>query len=297
MNQQIDPSAQIDPTAEFGANVCIGHGSIVGPRCVIGDRTQIRPRAIIVQDTVMGADNDVHPFCVLGGDPQDRAYTPDQRCHLEIGDANVFREFVTVSRGTAGGEPTRIGDENMFMAHAHVGHNCQVGSLVSMANSSAIAGHAVIGDRCVLSGFVTVHQFCEVGEGVMFHVHSAVGKHVPPFTLVVGGNVINGINVHGVRRMHGVKRADIDELRELYRGLFREREATPLAEAVRAAAGRELGSLARRFVGFLERALAQEGPRARGIVGGAASKMRAGAREYHTYDEGDDADPLNDTRA
>ena len=48
---------------------------------------------------------------------------------LVIGRRNVFREFVTIHRGTAGGGgETTIGDHNLFMAYAHIAHDCHVGS-------------------------------------------------------------------------------------------------------------------------------------------------------------------------
>ncbi|MEM1165302.1 MAG: acyl-ACP--UDP-N-acetylglucosamine O-acyltransferase [Planctomycetota bacterium] len=294
----IHPHAEVDATATIADGVRIGSGAIVGPRCVIGAGTRIREKAIIVQDTTIGERNDVHPFAVIGGDPQDRAYAEGDACHLHIGDDNVFREFVTVSRGTSGGEPTRIGNRCMLMAHAHIGHNCQMHDDVVLANSASIAGHAIIGERCVLSGFVTVHQFCEVGEGVMFHVHTAVGKHVPPFMLVMNNNVVNGLNVKGLARFPGATTGDRTELKELYRVLFREREI-PLSEAVAEVASGELGPFAHRFVQFIERAMGQDGARARGVVGAIVKPAQGGGtRLERGYDDGFDGDdPMQDKRA
>ena len=81
-----------------------------------------------------------------------------------IGTHNVFREYVTVSRGTTGGNGlTRIGNHNLFMAHSHVGHDGTVGSHCVLANSVALAGHVVIEDHAVLGGLAGVHQNGRIG--------------------------------------------------------------------------------------------------------------------------------------
>ena len=61
------------------------------------------------------------PSAIVGGDPQDLTYT-GQRVTLEVGDANEFREFCTVNRGTVkGGGVTRVGSHNLIMSYAHIG--------------------------------------------------------------------------------------------------------------------------------------------------------------------------------
>ena len=48
---------------------------------------------------------------------------------LEIGDRNMFREYVTVNRGTVtGGGVTRIGNDNLLLAYTHVAHDCILGN-------------------------------------------------------------------------------------------------------------------------------------------------------------------------
>jgi acyl-[acyl carrier protein]--UDP-N-acetylglucosamine O-acyltransferase len=43
---------------------------------------------------------------------------------VRIGDRNVFREFVTVHRGTVQGSGvTEIGDDNLFVTGSHLGHD------------------------------------------------------------------------------------------------------------------------------------------------------------------------------
>jgi UDP-N-acetylglucosamine acyltransferase len=59
-------------------------------------------------------------FASIGDAPQDKKYAGEPT-RLEIGDRNVFREYVTVNRGTTHDEGvTRIGHDNLFMAYTHV---------------------------------------------------------------------------------------------------------------------------------------------------------------------------------
>ncbi|MEM9082584.1 MAG: acyl-ACP--UDP-N-acetylglucosamine O-acyltransferase [Planctomycetota bacterium] len=270
----VHPTAIIDESATLGEGVTVGAGALIGPNCVIGAHTRVREKAVVVQDTTIGERNDLHPYCVIGGDPQDRAHKDDDLAQLFVGDDNVFREFVTISRGTAGGEPTRIGNRNMFMASSHAGHNVQIGSDCAFANSASISGHAIVGDRCIFSGFTGVHQFCEIGTGVMFSAHCAVSKHVPPFTIVSGPNTTAGININGLRRYPGVTSDDRREMKELYRTIFRREDSQLLNEAIAEARAKGTGIAGTIFLDFLERAMGHEGRFARGLVTGINARVK-----------------------
>ena len=96
--------------------------------------------------TDIGAGNRFSPFSSIGTEPQDVGYKGDET-HVRIGDRNIFREFVTVHRGTVkGGGLTRIGDDSYFMAYAHIAHDCRVGNQVIMINAATLGGHVEVGD-------------------------------------------------------------------------------------------------------------------------------------------------------
>lgn len=273
---QIHPTAQIDPRAEIGPGVVIEREVIVGTECRIGQGTRLRARCIIVERTVIGRDNDIHPYAVLGGDPQDRAFKPDARGMLLVGDRNIIREHVTLSRGTGDEVPTRLGSGCMLMAGSHIGHNAQVGDGVVMANACVLAGHARIGSGCVLSGSTAVHQFTHVGEGVMFRGGAMVSQHVPPFVIVGDHNRLSGLNRVGLRRNPAMKPEDRIEATVVYRALFRDREGTPIRAVINDLRGRAWGTAATRMLEFVEDALVQSGPRARGLCTARALPVRSG---------------------
>src|SRR5690554_4299144 len=111
-------SPSIHPTACVGTDVKLGAGVSVGPYAVIesgaeiGDGCRIEAHAVIHSFVRMGRNNHVCPQAVIGGLPQDLGFDPFTETYVEIGDGNVFREGVSVSRATRKGDATRIGANN-----------------------------------------------------------------------------------------------------------------------------------------------------------------------------------------
>lgn len=263
----VHASAQIDATAELGAGVVIEPDAYIGPRCVIGAGTRIMARAVVLRDTVLGADNVVHPYAVLGGDPQDvkfdEAADPGR---LEIGDGNQIREHVTINRGAGAEGATRIGSHCFVMAGAHVGHNAKVGDGVILTNQAAVAGHVWIDDGAVISAQSLIHQFVRVGRNVMMQGNAIATMHVPPFVILSGRSQVSGLNRVGLRRS-GVSREEIAGVRAAFDLFYRRRsrgEAT-MAESLRDAASMQWPGVSREFVDFVRWALEASPPRRRGL--------------------------------
>ena len=217
----IDPRAFIAPDAVIGEGVEIGAYTIIGPGVRIGAGSWIGPHAVINGPTTLGSDNKVFQFASIGDAPQDKKYRGEPT-RLEIGDRNVFREFCSINRGTAGGRAvTRIGDDNLFMSYSHVGHDCIVGSQCVMSNCTALAGHVELGDWVILSGYSGVHQFCKVGAHSFMANNAAVTRDVPPYLLVAGTPAEpKGVNSEGLKR-RGFGPEQIANIRNAYRLLYR----------------------------------------------------------------------------
>lgn len=217
----IDPRAIIAPDAELGEGVQIGAYTIVGAGVRIGVGSWIGPHAVINGPTTLGLENKVFQFASIGDAPQDKKYRGEPT-RLEVGDRNVFREFCSVNRGTAGGRGvTKIGDENLFMAYSHVAHDCIVGSHCVMSNCTALAGHVELGDWVILSGYAGVHQFCKIGAHSFLGNNAAVTRDVPPYLLVAGTPAEpKGVNSEGLKR-RGFGPEQIANIRNAYRLLYR----------------------------------------------------------------------------
>ena len=217
----IDSRAVISPQAQIGADVTIGPFSIIGADVVIGAATWIGPHVVINGPTRLGTGNKVYQFASLGDAPQDKKYNGEPT-RLEIGDRNVFRESVTVNRGTTHDQGvTRIGNDNLLMAYSHVAHDCQLGNQIVMANCATLGGHVEVGDWVIMGGLSAVHQFTKIGAYCFLAHNAAVTRDVPPYVLAVGRPAVpHSINSVGLQR-RGFTSAQIRNIRRAYRTLYR----------------------------------------------------------------------------
>ena len=260
----VHPTAHVDDSARLGEGVVVERGCVVGPGCVVGAGTRLMAGSMLVEHTTLGERNVLHPYAVLGGDPQDFKFTRDNGPgELIIGDGNVFREQVTINRGAGAAGPTRIGSGCMFMAGAHAGHNAVVGDKVILANCASIAGHARVGDGCVLSAYCGVHQFTIVGEMAMFQGLTGASAHAPPFVILKEINIVAGLNRVGLRRSGKFTAQELGELKEAFRLIYRRR--TPMRDALAAADERTWTGPAARFLSFIREAMAMAPPYKRAL--------------------------------
>ncbi|HHT04734.1 MAG TPA: acyl-ACP--UDP-N-acetylglucosamine O-acyltransferase [Hydrogenispora sp.] len=199
--RQIHETALVHPGAKLGKYVVIGPYAIIGEHVELGDGCVVGPNVVIDGWTMIGNNNKFYHGASIGVEPQDLKFK-GEKSYLFIGDNNIFRESVTVSRGTeGGGGETRIGNNNLFMAYSHVAHDCQVGSYVVVANCSALAGHVTVEDRVTIGGLSGIHQFTKVGKLAMIGGCTKIVKDVPPFIIADGNPArVAGINIVGLRR-------------------------------------------------------------------------------------------------
>ena len=226
MNEtQIHRTAIIHPGAE------IGPGTIVGPYCVIeegvvlGADSWLQHHVTLCGPTTVGARNKFYAYCSIGQQTQDLKYQGEPT-YLEIGDQNVFREFVTVNRSTTATGKTRIGHRGNFLAYSHIGHDCVVGDAVVFSNNGTLAGHVQVGDHAVMGGLTAVHQFCRLGRYAITGGCSTIVQDVPPFMIADGNPAkVRGINVVGLERS-GFPPETIKTIKEAFRLIYRSKYNT-----------------------------------------------------------------------
>jgi UDP-N-acetylglucosamine acyltransferase len=209
----------IGPEVELSAGVEIGPFCLLDGRIRLGPGCRLLAHVTILGDSELGAQNILHPNVVVGDEPQDVSYTGGARRVL-IGNGNVFREGVTVHRGSEQGNVTIIGDDNFFMQNAHVAHDCRVGNGTIIAGGALLAGWVEVGDGVIVSGNCVVHQFVRLGRYSMMRGLSRTSRDVPPFCLMDGTHTLRAINSIGLRRA-GFSAAAIRSLRKAFATLFR----------------------------------------------------------------------------
>ncbi|MGE3808160.1 MAG: acyl-ACP--UDP-N-acetylglucosamine O-acyltransferase [Gemmataceae bacterium] len=226
---RIHPTALIAGEAVLADDVRVGPYAVIDGAAVIGPGCDIRAHAMITGRVHLGQNNVVFPGAVLGEQPQHVAYKGEPTT-LEVGDGNMFRENVTIHRGTTCTGTTKIGNQNFFMANSHVAHDCVVGNRCIFANGALVGGHCTIEDNVFLSGNSALHQFVHVGRLALLSGCSASSKDVPPFVIQQRINAVVGVNVIGMKRA-GMSDADIQPVRKAFKMLFREGLTLPTALA------------------------------------------------------------------
>ncbi|HWL61791.1 MAG TPA: acyl-ACP--UDP-N-acetylglucosamine O-acyltransferase [Steroidobacteraceae bacterium] len=217
----IDPRAAVSPAAQIAQGVEIGPFAVIGPDVVIGAGCRIGPHAVVQGPTVIGEGNQIFQFASIGDAPQDMKYGGEPT-RLVIGARNVFREYVTVNRGTVtGAGETRIGNDNLILAYSHVAHDCVLGDHIIMSNAVNLAGHVEVGDWAIFSGYAGAHQFCRIGAHAFIANNTAVLQDIPPYVLAAGQPAEpRAVNIEGLKR-RGFTEEQVRAIRNAFRVLYR----------------------------------------------------------------------------
>ncbi len=247
----VHPSAVIAHGARVPASCTVGPFCTIGPEVVLGEDCTLISHVVLVGRTRIGARNVFYPFSSIGVPPQDLKYKGEPT-ETEIGDENVIRECVTISRGTVGGGGlTRIGSNCLLMTCAHIGHDSLVGSHCILANAATLAGHVIIEDHATLGAFCPVHQHCTVGRYAFVGGGTIVTQDVLPFSLTSSRreNKTFGINKIGLER-RGFSAPRLKALQKAFRLLLSSKlNTTQALERLRELEGDDVALL----VDFIER--------------------------------------------
>ena len=232
----IHPTAIVDPSAKVPASCEVGAYSIIGADVELGEHCELGSHVTIHGPTRIGSHNRIFPFAAVGCEPQDLTFKRE-KTKLEIGDHNVIREYVTISRGTAkGGGITRIGSHTLIMAYAHIAHDCTIADHVILANAATLAGHISIEEWAVVGALCPVHQFVRIGAHAYIGGGTTITQDVLPFTKTVARREVAtfGVNALGLER-RGFSKDRIQKLQRAYKTI-RRNNTTQALEILKAEA-------------------------------------------------------------
>lgn len=224
-NQKIHPSAIVHESAVLGDDVEVGPFSMIGENVKLGNGNKVGSNVIIDGHCDIGDHNQFFPFVMIGGRPQDLTYN-DEPTEVIIGKENIFREYVSVHRGTMKDKKvTSIGDGSLLMSYVHLGHDVTFGSKCIIANSTNFAGHVNVGDNVIIGGGCNIGQFVTLGRGSYIGGASGLDRDIPTFCTAYGNRIkLKGVNIIGMRRQ-GFSKQVISEVVDF----FRMMEASPLS--------------------------------------------------------------------
>ncbi len=198
----IHPTALIDPHAKVHPTCKIGPYCVIGASVELGEGCQVDSQVAIQGPTKIGAHNHFFPLSSIGMAPQDLTYAGEPT-RLEIGDHNVIREFVTISRGTVkGGAVTRVGSHNLIMAYCHIAHDCVIGDHIIMANAATLGGHVIVEDYATVGALCPVHHFVRIGAYSFIGGGTTITRDVLPFSKTAAARDTHayGLNAIGLER-------------------------------------------------------------------------------------------------
>ncbi len=217
----------VHATAIVASGAVVPESCTVGPYCtvgadvVLGEECELVSHVVLDGHTMLGRGVRVFSFACLGIAPQDLKYR-NEPTRLTIGDGTVVREYVTISRGTAGGGGlTRVGADCLIMAYTHIGHDSVIGDGCILANAATLAGHVVVEDFAVVGALCPVHQYCRIGRYAYIGGGTTITQDVLPYSLtsIARDNHAYGLNKVGLER-RGFTAEQLKELRAAYRVLI-----------------------------------------------------------------------------
>jgi UDP-N-acetylglucosamine acyltransferase len=209
----IHPTAIVAEGAVIPASCTVGPYCTIGPNVVLGEECELVSHVVLDGHTTLGSRNKIFSFACLGIAPQDLKYAGEPT-RAEFGDDNVIREYVTVSRGTAGGGGvTKVGSGCLIMAYVHIGHDSLIGNGCILPNGATLAGHVTVEDFATLSANAPVHQFCTIGRYAYIGGGTTITQDVLPYSLtsIERNNHAYGLNKVGLQR----RGFTVEQLREL----------------------------------------------------------------------------------
>ena len=232
----IHPTAIVHPSARVDPSASVGPYCVLGAEVEIGADSELLAHVFVGEPIRIGKRNRFLPYSTIGVEPQDLKFQ-GERSETVIGDGNIFREFVTVHRGTQGGGAlTRIGDGCLLQAYSHVAHDCQIGNRVILGHGMTMAGHVVIEDSAFVGAFSGIHQYCRIGRHSIIGGYSVITKDVLPFSKTVAEREVKtfGVNKVGLERQ-GFSSDRIGRLHHAFRLLTASKMNTTQAlERIRA---------------------------------------------------------------
>jgi len=218
--ERVHPTAVIDAEAVLAPDVRVGPFAIIEGPVEIGPGCEIEGHACLIGPLVLGRDNLVGHGALLGKAPSPRG----DGGRLEVGDQNVFREYVVVQRGSVPDRATRVGHQNYVMIGAHVGPDVVIHNGCTLVNGAMIEAGAELHSGCVLSAHSAVGPRVRIGRLAMIGGLGTTSRDIPPFVLQQGVDSVSGLNAVGLRRA-GLSAQAIRALRFAYRVLYKEGRA------------------------------------------------------------------------
>ena len=219
---KVHPTSIIHPKSKIDDSVEIGPFCIVGEDVEIKKGSKLLSHIVLKGPTSIGEENIFYQFSTIGEDTPDKKFK-GEKTKLEIGNRNIFREGVTVHRGTVQDNSiTSIGSDNLLMAYSHIAHDCVVGDGNVFANNAGIAGHVSVGNNITIGALTTIHQFCNIGDYSFIGMNTSINMDIPAYVKVAADPArVIGLNSVGMTR-NNITSDSISLIKKAYKLVYRK---------------------------------------------------------------------------
>ena len=219
---KVHPTSIIHPKSKIDDSVEIGPFCIVGEDVEIKKGSKLLSHIVLKGPTSIGEENIFYQFSTIGEDTPDKKFK-GEKTKLEIGNTNIFREGVTVHRGTVQDNSiTSIGSDNLLMAYSHIAHDCVVGDGNVFANNAGIAGHVSVGNNITIGALTTIHQFCNIGDYSFIGMNTSINMDIPAYVKVAADPArVVGLNSIGMTR-NNITSDSISLIKKAYKLVYRK---------------------------------------------------------------------------
>ena len=219
---KVHPTSIIHPKSKIDDSVEIGPFCIVGEDVEIKKGSKLLSHVVLKGPTSIGEENIFYQFSTIGEDTPDKKFK-GEKTKLEIGNRNIFREGVTVHRGTVQDNSiTSIGSDNLLMAYSHIAHDCVVGDGNVFANNAGIAGHVSVGNNITIGALTTIHQFCNIGDYSFIGMNTSINMDIPAYVKVAADPArVIGLNSVGMTRKN-ITSDSISLIKKAYKLVYRK---------------------------------------------------------------------------
>jgi UDP-N-acetylglucosamine acyltransferase len=144
----------------------------------------IHPTAIIGDNVVLGDNNYIGAYCIIGDKAEHKKYWDKLKGKVYIGNNNIITGLVTIDAGTE--SITFIANDCYIMKHAHIGHDCTINSNVTISCGAKIGGHSIIMQNSNIGLNAVLHQFSVIKEGCMIGASAFFKGESEPYTKYAG---------------------------------------------------------------------------------------------------------------
>lgn len=144
----------------------------------------IHPTAIIGDNVVLGDNNYIGAYCIIGDPAEHKKYWGQGKGKVYIGNRNMITGLVTIDAGTE--DITYIGNSCFIMKHAHIGHDCLIQDNVTISCGAKIGGHSIIKEYSNIGLNAVLHQFTTIEKGCMIGASAFIKGATEEFSKYAG---------------------------------------------------------------------------------------------------------------